>query len=274
MEPKMNTYDIARIASPIGAELRERWWDLMPEDLARKHRPWVKRIGGGLITFLSGTTSKSMNVVLNLGVSETAKKSMIDEVFELAATARAQRFSFHVSPSAQSSRIEKWLIDKNFRLHNYYRIHFRDTTGSVKIETDLTVKKINKEHAIAFGRIVCENFGWPAGRVPWIAATVGQRGFHHYMAFAEEVPVATGLLYVKDDCGYLAFGATMSRYRRRGGQGALIAARIKKARQLGLRFVTADTFAPMPGRPAVSYRNFSRTGFEDAYQQPVFVWEK
>jgi GNAT superfamily N-acetyltransferase len=94
------------------------------------------------------------------------------------------------------------------------------------------------------------------------------------MAFDGNLPVATGVLYIEGRCGYLAWGATMSTHRRRGGQAALIAERVRRARQLGLKCVTAETFGPAPGRPAISYRNFIRNGFEEAYRRPIFVWEQ
>src|SRR5918911_3914455 len=145
----MNVCEVARMVEPIEAQMRRQWWGLMPESFARKHRPLVAELGGSLITLLRDSTSKSMNVVSNLGVTEEARESMIDEIVDLAKANRVKRFSFHLSPSAHSKRIEKWLLRRNFKFHSYYSKHFRQTKEPAKIVTDLVIKQINKEHAMS-----------------------------------------------------------------------------------------------------------------------------
>ncbi len=71
--------------------------------------------------------------------------------------------------------------------------------------------------------------------------------------------------------GWLGVAATRIEYRGRGAQSALLAARIDRARQIGLELVVTETGAPEHGEPGPSYRNILRAGFEPAYVRPNYT---
>ena len=50
---------------------------------------------------------------------------------------------------------------------------------------------------------------------------------------------------------------------RQGAQGALLAARIRRARELGCEVVVTETGELRDGLPSNSYRNILRAGFEE-----------
>jgi hypothetical protein len=108
---------------------------------------------------------------------------------------------------------------------------------------------------------------------PWLAAPVGRPGWRHYLAWASEVPVATGALFVKDQIGWLGVGSTLPSHRRRGAQGAIMAQRIRDGAELGCRWLITETGEDTPGRPNPSYHNMVRTGFTLAYQRSNYIFE-
>jgi GNAT superfamily N-acetyltransferase len=64
------------------------------------------------------------------------------------------------------------------------------------------------------------------------------------------------------------FGATRPEHRGRGAQGAILAGRIERARDLGLRWLVTETGAPRQDGPGSSYRNILRAGFREIEVRP------
>ena len=69
---------------------------------------------------------------------------------------------------------------------------------------------------------------------------------------------------------WLGIAATVPGFRRRGAQTALLAARIRRASELGCTLLVTETGEAVDGRPAGSYRNILRAGFEPRYLRPNY----
>jgi GNAT superfamily N-acetyltransferase len=83
--------------------------------------------------------------------------------------------------------------------------------------------------------------------------------------------VSGAALYITGDQAWLGMGATKPEARGKGGQSALLAARIRLAAQAGCSSVTTETGVREDGRPDRSYRNILRAGLEEAYERPNWV---
>ena len=73
------------------------------------------------------------------------------------------------------------------------------------------------------------------------------------------------MLTLDDDVGYLANASTLPAFRRRGVQGALIAARIADARAAGCEAVCSQAEFG-----SASQRNLERAGLSVAYTKAVW----
>ena len=71
--------------------------------------------------------------------------------------------------------------------------------------------------------------------------------------------------------GYLGYAGTAPEHRGKGAQSALLAARIRRARELGCDAVFTETGEQLPDRPSASYRNILRAGFEELYVVPNWL---
>jgi acetyltransferase (GNAT) family protein len=253
--------------------MNEVLWSLLPADLAAKRKMALFRVGGAWVAMQPGSISLQRNRVLGLGVEERASEETVDQILDLFRAFRVRRFSLHLSPGAQSDSIAAWLKKRGFALHHRYSKLFRDTSPPQPAPIDLRVARIGKSEARAFAAVVSEIFAWPPDSIPWIAAAVGVPGFSHYAAFDGDRVVATALLYVAGEVGWLGWGGTLTPYRRRGVHAALIAARLRRAAELGARWVTCATMEPQRGRPSGSYRGLLKQGFQQAYLRPIWVWE-
>ena len=87
----------------------------------------------------------------------------------------------------------------------------------------------------------------------WAGALEAERT-RVFVAWAGEEPAAAGLLYLHDGYAWVGAGGTRPTFRRRGGQGAVLAARIDWAREHGARTIVTETGEQIADRPSSSYR--------------------
>jgi len=226
----------------------------------------------GTMMAASGVDVLAFNRLLGFGVEQPATQAMVDAVVASYAAAGVSRFFIQVSPAARPPQVYDWLAARGFRHHNNWVKLFRRVEDPPQVSTDLHVRPVGPEHAEAFAGIVALAFEWPDRVMPWLARLVGRVGWHHYLAFDGDVPVATGALYVHDGIGYLGPAATLPACRGRGAQGALIARRLRDAAALGCSWLVTETAEDRPGHSAPSMRNMLRYGFEIAYRRPNYLY--
>jgi GNAT superfamily N-acetyltransferase len=91
-------------------------------------------------------------------------------------------------------------------------------------------------------------------------------GWHFCLARVNGEPAGAAVLSVHGELGYLAAGATLPAFRRRGVHAALIAARITLARQLGLERVAGQA-----DFGSASQRNQQRAGLAIAHTKSIWT---
>lgn len=212
-----------------------------------------------------------LNHVIGLGLQEPASEALVDALIQRHRRAGVP-FLFKINPFAQPGALTAWLEERGFRRTGMQCKLSRDLTlPAPVIETNLRVERVGPEFAQAFAGIVVEAFGMSSRLQPLIAGTVGRPGWVHIMAFDGEEPVATGAVFNYWETGWIGMDATLASHRRRGAQGAIMAARIRAATEAGLRWLTTDTRPDLPENPNPSYHNMVRTGFSLAYERGYYV---
>ncbi len=126
----------------------------------------------------------------------------------------------------------------------------------------LELVRVGSENADAFGRIVATGYDLPDAAAAWVAVA-HRHGWDCWLALDGEVPAAAAALYVSERVGYLSFAATLPEHRGKGGQSALLAARIRHARESGCDVLVTETGERREELPSNSYRNILRAGFEE-----------
>ncbi|UCC82112.1 MAG: GNAT family N-acetyltransferase [Gemmatimonadota bacterium] len=213
-----------------------------------------------------------LNRAIGLGLERPASEAAIEKLVEFFVSERAPRFFVQVSPYADAEAGEL-LSAHGFRHYNNWVKLYRDTSPPPSVDTDLTIRRIAQDEAPAFGRIVAACFDWPQPTASWVADMVGRDGWRHYMAFDGDTPAATAALFVSDGLGWIDFATTLPEYRGRGAQSALLAQRIRDAAELGCEGLVVETAEDRPEKPAPSFRNQLRFGFEVAYVRPNYIYE-
>lgn len=214
----------------------------------------------------------AFNRVVGLGMSEPATESHLDDLVSYYRRRQIGRFFVQVCPAASPKDLPGWLEKRGFSHHNNWVKLWRGVEPCRRAESDLRVRRIGKEHAVSFARILVTSFEWPRPLESWVAQTVGRPGWRHYMAFDREAPVATAALYVDGENGWIDLASTLPEYRGRGAQGALVEKRIQDARELGLRRLVVETAEDKPEHGSSSYRNMRKYGFQTAYLRPNYIY--
>ena len=140
-----------------------------------------------------------------------------------------------------------------------------------RVETALRIEEAGADRGAVFGSIVARGFGLPDLAADWFAALPERPGFRLFLAYDGDEPAGAGALFVRDGIGWLGVAATLPEHRRKGAQGAILAARIRLARELGLRALATETGERTADRPSNSYRNILRAGFDELYLRPNYV---
>jgi hypothetical protein len=266
------TTDIHRKAEAAWVNLHRQMWRKLPDALLSL-KPHVYEVAGALVMMMEKSDALAINRVLGLGISKPANAKALDEIIALYEAAGLKRFCLFLSPGARASTAARILQARGLTsIGNHIKL-FRIVKEDVTLDHGVDVRRIGRDDAIDFARLLCKHYGWPEKRVSWIAGMVGVPGFEHFLAFEGHTPIATGMLYTNGRVGVLGWAATETRFRRGGAHTALIAARLVRARELGLRWVTVETTEPVRGRPAGSFRNLVRCGFAPDEPTPCLLWQ-
>ena len=172
------------------------------------------------------------------------------------------RFFFWLSPGPDMESVRDWLLEAGLSRFPYvaYPTLVRGVHESAPVETDLEVRELAVGEAAGFADGLGDA-AWPE-----YLPSIGAPGFFHFMAFDRRRPVASAVLCVSGELGYLGMARTAEPDRRRGAQRALIAKRIEKARALGCRTLASETLSIL----TTSLGNLQKAGFQPAYEKEVY----
>jgi hypothetical protein len=223
----------------------------------------ARRIGGATLFRQDGAPDSAMvNRVVGLGLDRPATETAVDEIL---AAMRGVRCFVAVSPHAEPEALEGWLSQRGLQRGWGWMQFSRGVDQLPHVETDLRIARIGPELGADFARVVVRAFELPETLTAWFTRVPAIDGWSVWLAFDGDQAVASGSLFVDGEVGYLGFGATFKSHRGRGGQGALLAARIRGAAELGCRHVVTETGERLPDRPSNSYRNILRAGFQEQF---------
>ncbi len=173
-----------------------------------------------------------LNQIVGLGVDTPATEQILDAALE--AIGPEVSCYVAVAPTARPAHLADWLAERGLE-PGWGWMSFRRGLGDVpEAATSLTVHPVGRDEAEAFGRIVATGYGLPDAAAPW-AAGAQERGWDCWLALDGDIPAAAAGLYVDEGVGYIGFAATLPEHRGKGGQSALLAERIRHARDPRLR---------------------------------------
>jgi GNAT superfamily N-acetyltransferase len=204
--------------------------------------------------------SPMLNQITGLGVDEPATEEQLDAA--LATMGDDVSCYVAVAPAARPEALTDWLRERGLEPGWGWMAFRRGLEPLAAPETSLRLVHVGEQEARDFGRIVAAGYGLPDAVVPW-AARAHACGWDCWLAFDGDEPAAAAGLYVEDGVGYVGFAATLPEHRGKGGQIALLAHRIERARELGCNVLVTETGERRDELPSNSYRNILRAGFQE-----------
>jgi GNAT superfamily N-acetyltransferase len=219
-------------------------------------------LAGGTVTRLRGGVCLSAplpSVELNRVVDVTDEL----DVEGVAAAFGGKEHVVAVPPSA--ARVADRLVARGYAPGYPWMKFERDDARAPQVATSLRIEET--DDARLFGVTACDGFGLPGGAAAAFGVA-GLRGWHCFLAWDDDEPAAAASMFVDGDVAWFGGAATRAPFRGRGAQGALLAARIDRARSVGARRLTTETGAALDGKRGPSYRNILRAGFREAYLRP------
>ncbi len=232
----------------------------------------VAEVAGGVATSAAAADVLALNRVVGLGVERPATPDDLDAIVDLFREAGARRFFVQPQPEAPAE-LKGWLEARGFRHHNNWVKLSRGSQPPRASNSEVRVEPIDRNRAAEFGAIAGAAFDWPEQVRAWVGDPVGRDGWHHYMAFVDNIAAATGAMHVSGSGAWFDFAATRPEYRGRGAQSALLERRIADAISLGVERFVVETAEQTAQRDAPSYRNTLSFGFEPAYLMPNYMYE-
>jgi GNAT superfamily N-acetyltransferase len=220
-----------------------------------------KELGGALCLRLEPLAAVTMfNRALGLGIGQPATDEQLDEALDFLRDVQAY---VTVAPEAEPGDLGDRLAARGLAPERGWTKFTRRVTDPPELRTELRVER--DDQGDAFAEAAQRGFGVPEFFRGWLARLAGRDGWQCFVAFDGETPAAAGALYVHGGVGWSGIGATVPKHRGKGGQSALLAARISAAAEAGCEVVVTETGEPVHGQPNGSYRNIVRAGFEPVY---------
>jgi len=225
-------------------------------------------IAGGVCGTIDALPNVLMaNRVLGLGVERRPETQELDEI---DAFFRAAGTRYYVCVSPQAHGLEELLEDRGFE-RGYAWAVFRRGVEPYEAATELRVEEVAPEQAADFGAVVSSASEFPPELAETVTAVVGRAGWHCWVSYDGDRPAGAAAMFVHDRAAWFGFAGTLPEHRRKGSQGSLFAARVQRARELGVEVLGTETGENLEGRPSNSYRNIVRVGFEERYVRPNYA---
>ena len=246
----------------------QSWFDASAELRANGFDWRMERIGDAVCSVSASEPSILVNRVMSLGSESLPTVEQLVAIRELYEAAGVDRFFLHVVPGSCDP---KSLEAAGFRNYRGWMKFIRHTEQAPSGRSDLEIREIFVEYADEFARISGAAFGLRPESYPLVACVVGAVGYRSFMSFDGEAPAGTGVVFIDGTYGVLDWGATHPDFRRRGGQSAVLAERIRCAASEGCEYLYTMTGEAVPDDPQHSYSNILKAGFEEAYLRENWV---
>ncbi|MFN8162299.1 MAG: GNAT family N-acetyltransferase [Solirubrobacterales bacterium] len=260
---------------PRALDLVERrfWrgiWESVPPQTATERGIQLRRFGPIQATIVTALPQLGM---LNLLLGATEPGAIAGG--HLAAAAEWSE-SLGVAPYVpvspglpETAAAEAWLAENGFESEYAWMKFVRDThPPRFVVPDDVEVVELSDSEREPFGMLATSGFGLPAWASTFFARLPERGEWRCYVARVDGIAQACAAMLVHEDVAEFGIAATLETARGRGCQRALLGRRILDAAEAGCRTLFVETGARVPGRPAASYRNILRAGFEEAYLRP------
>lgn len=236
----------------------------------------VERVGAATVLTAPAIPMALFNRVIGLGLDGPVDPAELAAIVHHYAVARVAKYFVHVGPASDPG-LGPLLESQGFAPGTPPRWAKMVHGGvSPPHQTELTVRAVSPAEAEPVTAAMAVAHNMPPQMAVWIRALVGRPQWQVFGAFDGAHAVGGGAMWCDGESAWLGIAGTIPAARGRGGQGAVLRARIAAAHALGATLITTETWIPAPGGHNSSLANMERTGFIDVgpranYEHPTPV---
>lgn len=227
----------------------------------------LKRFGNVLCLYSQTMPWAAFNTVK--GMTQADLKYM-DAILEFYRE-RERKVQFEIVPSLVDAEFLRCLSERGFFQSGFHTSTYMEPcefSGSPSEE--IHIQGVNEAQFDIYAMIHCRGTGLPDEGIQPVAANnrvLYQRpGWRFFMAYVNDKPAATAVMYSKDGIASLTFAATLPHFRGRGLHQLLLQRRIHEARRNACRLVVGQcSFLSQ------SHRNMERIGMQLGYTRTTWT---
>jgi len=209
------------------------------------------------------------NRAAHLGLGEALTRAQTQAVVNRFAEHGIGRFFVELEPCTQLDQLRSWLRELELVPFDGtgYPTLLRDSAIPVQdVSCDFEIRPLTVDDATAQLPALRQAIPFEDWAAIFVRAAA-HPDVHPFGAFDGELLVAAAALFAQPPLGYLAITGTRPSYRRRGAQRALIAARLRHAASLELRWCVTETLYALQS----SFSNLRHAGFEVSYEREMWM---
>ena len=259
------------ITESVETRALQAWHAVFAESGIQGYDWRLERVGDALCSVSSSDPSILINRVLDVGAGGTPSEDRLRDIRRVYEDAGVGRFFLHVVPERKGPDTDAALTAAGYEKYRGWMKFKRGAREVREARTELDVRPVGLEHGEAFAAIVAPAFDMAPASLPALALLPGVPGQQAFMSFDGDQPAGTGAVFMDGTVAALDWGATHPDFRRRGGQTAVLSARIRHAFEQGCDLICTMTGEAVPGDPQHSYSNIQKSGFEEAYLRENWV---
>jgi hypothetical protein len=234
-----------------------------PSELRRRLALSVQQIADATLLLAPGLPSAIFNRAIGLGLCDDAGIEEVEEVVARFREAGVADWRLLWSPLARPQNLLASLHERGleFRTVSSWAKMYRGIDSPPHIASALAVAPASRENADQVARVMTDALSLPPYVADWIARLQGRPNWTLYALMDSGTVVGGASLFMADELAWLGMGGVAASYRRRGGQGALMARRIGDAIALSACHIFTETGEPVGEEPNPSFNNMKRCGF-------------
>lgn len=244
--------------------------EVCPEPCRRALGLELVDLGGALVSLARREPSILLNRALGLGVGPRVSVEAVRLVMREFASRGIENYFVQLERDGVDASDEE-LMALGLEKARGWRRFERGIQPAPKTSSELFVRSLDPvsdaPNIAAFGQLVAASFGLAPSSAELFSAMAHSERWTLFMSFDGETPAGTGALLTAHDPntgtlgGWFDMGTTAPGFRRRGGQFAVLAARIDAALAQGCTRLFTETGEAVPGDEQHSYKNILKCGF-------------
>jgi len=172
-----------------------------------------------------------------------------------------------IDDNTASADVLRWIADRGMTRSgpSWVKLTCPALASPMPWNDAIEVRAAEAGEASLFAELMCDGFGFPRSLAPFWAGIVCKPDWTCLIAYLDNLPAGTGIMYAADGYAWFGGGTTIPTFRNRGVQTALIRARMNLGTKQGVKVFAVETAEPEPGKYSVSFENVVKAGFRQVY---------